>query len=93
MIWFQGPEVDLKHSNQESLREAGSLLLSMDDLLPLEQPQLFTRISALQRLKVQYVHNNIIQGLVKIREHLGNITSLRCFTTICLKYHIPTYLK
>ncbi len=85
MIWFQGPEVDLKHSNQESLREAGSLLLSMDDLLPLEQPRLFTRISALQRLKVQYVHNNIIQGLVKIREHLGNIT--------CLKYHIPTYLK
>ncbi|XP_016430415.1 mucosa-associated lymphoid tissue lymphoma translocation protein 1 homolog [Sinocyclocheilus rhinocerous] len=47
----EGPEVDLKHSNQESLREAGSLLLSMDDLLPLEQPQLFTRISALQRLK------------------------------------------
>uniref|UniRef100_A0A8C2CUJ3 MALT paracaspase 2 n=1 Tax=Cyprinus carpio TaxID=7962 RepID=A0A8C2CUJ3_CYPCA len=47
----EGPEVDLKHSNQESLLEAGSLLLSMDDLLPLEQPQLFTRISALQRLK------------------------------------------
>uniref|UniRef100_A0A671SW53 Mucosa-associated lymphoid tissue lymphoma translocation protein 1 homolog n=1 Tax=Sinocyclocheilus anshuiensis TaxID=1608454 RepID=A0A671SW53_9TELE len=47
----EGPEVDLKHSNQESLCEAGSLLLSMDDLLPLEQPQLFTRISALQRLK------------------------------------------
>lgn len=52
---FQGPEVDLKHSNQESLDEAGSLLLTMDDLLPLlavEQSQLFTRISALQRLQV-----------------------------------------
>ncbi|XP_077082378.1 MALT paracaspase 2 isoform X2 [Siphateles boraxobius] len=47
----EGPEIDLKHSNQESLREAGSLLLNLDDLLPVEQPRLFTRISALQRLK------------------------------------------
>ncbi|TRZ01192.1 hypothetical protein DNTS_035507 [Danionella cerebrum] len=47
----EGPEVDLKCSNQGSLREAGSLLLSMNDIQPLEQHRLFTRISALQRLK------------------------------------------
>uniref|UniRef100_A0A4W4G9U9 Caspase family p20 domain-containing protein n=1 Tax=Electrophorus electricus TaxID=8005 RepID=A0A4W4G9U9_ELEEL len=47
----EGPETDLKHTNQESLRDAGSLLLSMDDWLPQEQPRLYTRLSALQRLK------------------------------------------
>uniref|UniRef100_A0A8C2D1G2 MALT paracaspase 2 n=1 Tax=Cyprinus carpio TaxID=7962 RepID=A0A8C2D1G2_CYPCA len=69
----EGPEVDLKHSNQESLLEAGSLLLSMDDLLSLEQPQLFTRISALQRLKkelsftvcLHYKYTNLDEELLE----------------------------
>uniref|UniRef100_A0A673IAM4 Mucosa-associated lymphoid tissue lymphoma translocation protein 1 homolog n=1 Tax=Sinocyclocheilus rhinocerous TaxID=307959 RepID=A0A673IAM4_9TELE len=69
----EGPEVDLKHSNQESLHEAGSLLLSMDDLLPLEQPRLFTRISALQRLKkelsftvcLHYKYTNLDEELLE----------------------------
>ncbi|XP_052446815.1 mucosa-associated lymphoid tissue lymphoma translocation protein 1 homolog isoform X2 [Carassius gibelio] len=69
----EGPEVDLKHSNQESLREAGSLLLSMDDLLPPEQPRLFTRISALQRLKkelsftvcLHYKYTNLDEELLE----------------------------
>lgn len=52
IISFQGSEVDLKQSNQESLDEVGSLLLTVDDLQPLEQPRLFTRIVALQRLQV-----------------------------------------
>ncbi|XP_076847747.1 MALT paracaspase 2 isoform X2 [Brachyhypopomus gauderio] len=47
----EGPEMDLKRTNQESLRDAGSLLLSMDERLPQEQPRLYTRLSALQRLK------------------------------------------
>ncbi|XP_072516917.1 MALT paracaspase 2 [Salminus brasiliensis] len=46
-----GPEIDLKRTNQESLREAGSLLLTLDDRLPQEQPRLYTRLCALQRLK------------------------------------------
>ncbi|KAM9461088.1 MALT paracaspase 2 [Clarias gariepinus] len=47
----EGPEIDLKRTNQASLRDAGSLLLVMDDRLPPEQPRLFTRLCALQRLK------------------------------------------
>ncbi|KAF7703087.1 MALT paracaspase 2 isoform X1 [Silurus meridionalis] len=47
----EGPEVDLKRTNQASLRDAGSLLLVMDDRLQQEQPRLFTRLCALQRLK------------------------------------------
>ncbi|KAL7855235.1 hypothetical protein SRHO_G00174250 [Serrasalmus rhombeus] len=47
----EGPEIDLKRTNQESLRDAGSLLLTMDDRLPQEQPRLYTRLCALQRLK------------------------------------------
>ncbi|XP_051977949.1 MALT paracaspase 2 [Xyrauchen texanus] len=69
----EGPEVHLKHSNQESLQEAGSLLLTMDDLQPLEQPRLFTRISALQRLKMEltftvclhYKYANLDEELVE----------------------------
>ncbi|XP_056615702.1 MALT paracaspase 2 [Triplophysa dalaica] len=72
----EGPEVDLKHSNQESLDEAGSLLLTLDDLLPLlpvEQSQLFTRISALQRLQkelsftvcLHYKYTNLDEELVE----------------------------
>lgn len=69
----EGPEVDLKHSNQESLLEAGSLLLSMDDLQPLEQPLLFTRISALQRLQkemsftvcLHYKYTNLDEELLE----------------------------
>ncbi|MCJ8737628.1 hypothetical protein PDJAM_G00026340 [Pangasius djambal] len=47
----EGPEIGLKRTNQASLRDAGSLLLVMDDRLPPEQPRLFTRLCALQRLK------------------------------------------
>ncbi|XP_053491106.1 MALT paracaspase 2 [Ictalurus furcatus] len=47
----EGPEIDLKRTNQASLRDAGSLLLVMDERLPPEQPRLFTRLCALQRLK------------------------------------------
>ncbi|XP_066504232.1 MALT paracaspase 2 [Hoplias malabaricus] len=45
----EGPVTDLKRTNQVSLRDAGSLLLTMDD--PQEQPRLYTRLCALQRLK------------------------------------------
>lgn len=69
----EGPEVDLKHSNQESLLEAESFLLTIDDLLPLKQPQLFTRISALQRLKkelsftvcLHYKYGNLDEELLE----------------------------
>nr|XP_019936306.1 PREDICTED: mucosa-associated lymphoid tissue lymphoma translocation protein 1-like [Paralichthys olivaceus] len=44
-------DVDLKKSNQETLLEAGSLLLIKDDLLSPEVPGLYTRIRSLQRLR------------------------------------------
>ncbi|XP_060934278.1 MALT paracaspase 2 [Limanda limanda] len=44
-------DVDLKTTNQETLLEAGSLLLIKDELLSPEVPSLYTRISSLQRLK------------------------------------------
>ncbi|XP_063056236.1 MALT paracaspase 2 [Engraulis encrasicolus] len=44
-------EIDLKHTNQETLLEAGSIL-PIAQLLPQpEAPKLFTRLKALQRLK------------------------------------------
>lgn len=69
----ESSEVDLKQSNQESLREAGSLLLTMDDLLPLEQPRLFTRLIALQRLQkelsftvsLHYKYTNLDEELIE----------------------------
>uniref|UniRef100_UPI0037E7C9BE MALT paracaspase 2 n=1 Tax=Semicossyphus pulcher TaxID=241346 RepID=UPI0037E7C9BE len=44
-------EVDLKKSNQETLLEAGSLILIQEDLLSPEVPSLYTRIRGLQRLR------------------------------------------
>ncbi|KAI4829121.1 hypothetical protein KUCAC02_023183 [Chaenocephalus aceratus] len=43
--------IDLKKSNQETLLEAGSLLLINDNLPSPEVPSLYTRIRCLQRLK------------------------------------------
>uniref|UniRef100_W5LFT2 MALT paracaspase 2 n=1 Tax=Astyanax mexicanus TaxID=7994 RepID=W5LFT2_ASTMX len=69
----EGPEIDLKRTNQESLREAGSLLLTMDDWLPQEQPRLYTRLCALQRLKMElsftvclhYQYTNLDEDLLE----------------------------
>ncbi|KAG5276112.1 hypothetical protein AALO_G00128020 [Alosa alosa] len=44
-------EIDLKHTNQETLQEAGSLLFTIDCLPQPEVPKLYTRLKALQRLK------------------------------------------
>uniref|UniRef100_A0A672IJH8 MALT paracaspase 2 n=2 Tax=Salarias fasciatus TaxID=181472 RepID=A0A672IJH8_SALFA len=44
-------DVDLKKSNQETLLEAGSLLLFPEDLPSPEAPSLYTRVRCLQRLK------------------------------------------
>ncbi|XP_031430989.1 MALT paracaspase 2 [Clupea harengus] len=44
-------EIDLKHTNQESLEEAGSILFTIDFLPQPEVPKLYTRLKALQRLK------------------------------------------
>ncbi|XP_035503511.2 MALT paracaspase 2 [Scophthalmus maximus] len=44
-------DVDLKKSNQETLLEAGSLLLIKEDLPSPEDPSLYTRIRSLQRLR------------------------------------------
>ncbi|XP_075209719.1 LOW QUALITY PROTEIN: mucosa-associated lymphoid tissue lymphoma translocation protein 1 [Chanos chanos] len=71
----EGPEVDLKLTNQESLRDAGSLLLTMDNLLTPEVPRLFTRLCALQRLKtdlsftvcLQYRYSNLDEEIQERR--------------------------
>ncbi|CAK6955444.1 MALT paracaspase 2 [Scomber scombrus] len=44
-------DIDLKKSNQETLLEAGSLLLIKENLPSPEVPSLYTRIRCLQRLK------------------------------------------
>uniref|UniRef100_A0A1A7W9U7 Mucosa associated lymphoid tissue lymphoma translocation gene 1a n=1 Tax=Iconisemion striatum TaxID=60296 RepID=A0A1A7W9U7_9TELE len=44
-------DVDLKQSNQETLLEAGSLLLIKDELLSPDVPSLYTRVRSLQRLR------------------------------------------
>ncbi|XP_051233969.1 MALT paracaspase 2 [Dicentrarchus labrax] len=46
-------EIDLKKSNQETLLEAGSLLLIKEDLPSPELPSRYTRIRGLQRLKTE----------------------------------------
>ncbi|KAF3834808.1 hypothetical protein F7725_027366 [Dissostichus mawsoni] len=59
--------IDLKKSNQETLLEAGSLLLINDNLPSPEVPSLYTRIRCLQRLKreltfavcLQYTYSNM----------------------------------
>nr|XP_057929128.1 MALT paracaspase 2 isoform X2 [Doryrhamphus excisus] len=60
-------DIDLKKSNQESLLEAGSLLLIKEDLPSPELPSLYTRIGNLQRLKkeltfclcLHYIYSNM----------------------------------
>uniref|UniRef100_A0A7N6A4E4 Caspase family p20 domain-containing protein n=1 Tax=Anabas testudineus TaxID=64144 RepID=A0A7N6A4E4_ANATE len=47
----EGVDIDLKRSNQETLIEAGSLLLIKDNLPSPEVPSLYTRIRSLQRLR------------------------------------------
>ncbi|KAK2835573.1 hypothetical protein Q5P01_016057 [Channa striata] len=47
----EGVDIDLKKSNQETLLEAGSILLIKEDLPSPEVPSLYTRIRSLQRLK------------------------------------------
>uniref|UniRef100_A0A3Q1AZ11 MALT paracaspase 2 n=1 Tax=Amphiprion ocellaris TaxID=80972 RepID=A0A3Q1AZ11_AMPOC len=49
----QGVDVDLKKSNQETLLEAGSLLLIKEGLPSPEAPSLYTRIRSLQRLRTE----------------------------------------
>ncbi|XP_073332580.1 MALT paracaspase 2 [Pagrus major] len=46
-------DIDLKKSNQETLLEAGSLLLIKENLPSPEVPSLYTRIRSLQRLKTE----------------------------------------
>lgn len=52
-ILWQDVDIDLKKSNQETLLEAGSLLLIQDALPSPEEPSLYTRIRSLQRLRVR----------------------------------------
>lgn len=51
-LW-QDVDIDLKKTNQESLLEAGGLLLINESLPSPEVPSLYTRIRSLQRLKVR----------------------------------------
>ncbi|XP_036971730.1 MALT paracaspase 2 isoform X2 [Acanthopagrus latus] len=46
-------DIDLKKTNQETLLEAGSLLLIKENLPSPEVPSLYTRIRSLQRLKTE----------------------------------------
>ncbi|XP_077573269.1 MALT paracaspase 2 isoform X2 [Stigmatopora nigra] len=59
-------DIDLKKSNQESLLDAGSLLLIKEQLTSPELPSLYTRICSLQRLKeltfavcLRYIYANM----------------------------------
>lgn len=53
MLLLQDVDVHLKKSNQESLLEAGSLIVNEENLSP-EVSSLYTRIRSLQRLKVYF---------------------------------------
>lgn len=55
MLLGQDVHIDLKKSNQETLVEAGSLLLIRENLPSPEVPSLYTRVCRLQRLKVRSV--------------------------------------
>lgn len=52
-ITLQDVDINLKKTNQESLLEAGGLLLIDESLPSPEVPSLYTRIRSLQRLKVR----------------------------------------
>lgn len=51
-VKIQDVDIDLKRSNQETLLEAGSLLL-IEENLPSPSGSLYTRIRGLQRLRVR----------------------------------------
>lgn len=51
-LW-QDVDIDLKKSNQETLLDAGCLLLINEIVPSSEVPSLYTRIRSLQRLKVR----------------------------------------
>lgn len=53
LSFWQDVDIDLKKSNQETLLEAGSLLLIKENLPSPEVPSLYTRICSLQRLRVR----------------------------------------
>lgn len=55
MLLWQDVDIDLKQSNQETLLEAGSLLLIEENLPSPEVPSLYTRIRCLQRLRVRHL--------------------------------------
>lgn len=55
MFLLQDVDIDLKKSNQETLLEAGSLLLIREKIPSPEVPSLYTRIRGLQRLKVRHL--------------------------------------
>lgn len=54
-FFLQEVDVDLKKSNQETLVEAGCLLLINEELPSPESNSLYTRIRGLQRLRVRHV--------------------------------------
>lgn len=60
MLFCQDVDIDLKKTNQETLLEAGSLLLIKENLPSPEVPSLYTRIRSLQRLKVRFIFNVFI---------------------------------
>lgn len=65
-VSWQDVDIDLKKSNQETLHEAGCLLLS-DEIVPSsEVPSRYTRIRSLQRLKVSYFNHRFC--LYPVRE-------------------------
>lgn len=55
LLLWQDVDIDLKKSNQETLLEAGSLLLIKENLPSPEVPSLYTRIRSLQRLMVRFL--------------------------------------
>lgn len=52
-------DIHLKKSNQESLLEAGSLIVNEENPSP-EVSSLYTRVRSLQRLKVYFCHCFIV---------------------------------
>uniref|UniRef100_A0A3P9P9L4 MALT paracaspase 2 n=1 Tax=Poecilia reticulata TaxID=8081 RepID=A0A3P9P9L4_POERE len=69
----QEVDIDLKKSNQETLFEAGCLLLIKEELPSMEEHSLYTRIRSLQRLKrdltftvcLHYTYSNMDEEVVE----------------------------
>uniref|UniRef100_A0A3Q3H3P1 MALT paracaspase 2 n=1 Tax=Kryptolebias marmoratus TaxID=37003 RepID=A0A3Q3H3P1_KRYMA len=58
---FPEVDVDLKRSNQETLLEAGCLLLIKEELSSPDVPSLYTRIRSLQRLRMELTFTVCLQ--------------------------------